>query len=65
VRPVLPDHPSDGVEDRLQPLRPGLAANADTAARHANAARAVGVDYPETRAARARVDAQDAVAELG
>ncbi len=64
VGPVLLHHRGDAVEDRPQPLRPALAANPDTAAGHADAARAVGVDHPEPRGAGARVDAQDAVAEL-
>jgi hypothetical protein len=51
------------IEDHPEPLRPGVLADADAAAGDAHAALTVGVDDAEAGVARARIDAEDAVAQ--
>ena len=65
VRSVLLHHPGNPIEDQAQSPWPGMLVNANTTAGDANTVDAVRVDHPETDCPRARIDAQDAVAQLG
>jgi hypothetical protein len=64
VGPVVFHYSGNTVVDHAQPLRPRVALNADTPACDAHVARAVGIDHTETGNTGARIDAQDAVAQL-
>ena len=65
VWPVLLHYPGNRIEDQAQSPWPGMLVNANTTAGDANTMGTVRVDHPETGCPRARIYAQDAVAQLG